>query len=70
MPSVLTGDPEFLVSHAKITVNQFQIEAPLAVFGMVSYLTGWILNKMGALIGRDVVYYDVAKLNYDNRKMI
>ena len=70
LPSVLTGDPEFLVTHAKITVDQFQIEAPIAIFGMVSYLTGWILNKMGALIGRDVVYYDVAKLNYDNRKMI
>ena len=29
-----------------------------------------ILNKMGALIGREWIYYDVAKLNYENRKRI
>ena len=70
VPSVLFGNPAFLVARVKITLDQYQVEPPVVSIGAGLYITGWILNKMGALIGRDVIYYDVAKLNYENRKMI
>ena len=60
----------FLGARVKITLDQYQVEPPVASIGAGLYLTGWILNKMGALIGRDIIYYDVAKLNYKNREMI
>jgi len=70
LPAVLFGDPAFLVARVKITLDQYQMEPPVASIGAGLYLMGWILNKMGALIGRDIIYYDVAKLNYQNREMI
>ena len=43
---------------------------PGITVGLLLYMTGKLLNNVGAKFGRDVIYYDIDDLDVNDRKMI
>ena len=70
VPCVMLGKFIAAAVIGASVAGQPDYAVPGITVGLLLYMTGKLLNNVGAKFGRDVIYYDIDDLDVNDRKMI